>query len=78
MRVVSGAGTGLLGVLLLQGGFLGSLSAQPGPTVYAYAIVFGLAQDPVMRSVERKAQDIIGTATSYEDPARPSISETPA
>jgi len=69
IKAVTGAATGLLGVLLVQSGLLGVLRGQYGGRVYAVAIVVGYAQYLFTRFIDRQARDVLTAAGSRNDPA---------
>jgi hypothetical protein len=69
IRGVTGAATGLAGVLLVQSGLLGVLRGQYGGRVYAVAVVFGYAQYLFTRFIDRQARDVLTAAGSRNDPA---------
>jgi hypothetical protein len=69
IKAVTGAATGLLGVLLVQSGLLATLRGQYGGRVYAVAIVFGYGQYLFTRLIDRQARDVLTAAGSRNDPA---------
>jgi hypothetical protein len=69
IKAVTGAATGLLGVLLVQSGLVDVLRGQYGGRVYAMAIVFGYAQYLFTRFIDRQARDVLTSAGSRNDPA---------
>jgi hypothetical protein len=64
LKAVAGAATGLAGVLLLQGGFFGSLGAETKIALLGYAVVFGLTQHLFTRWVDKHAEDQLGSKQS--------------
>jgi hypothetical protein len=61
LKVVTGATTAFVGVLLLQKGVLAGLSRQSGSSVLAYAAFFGLAQQALTVLVDRRASELAET-----------------
>jgi hypothetical protein len=57
----------VVGLLLVQGGFIPGLSqlASQGQ-ILAYAFLFGIAQQLVTRLIDRQAQDILVNVPSTE------------
>jgi hypothetical protein len=64
LKAVAGAGTGLIGVLLLQGGFFGSLAVESKTALLGYATVFGLTQQLFTGWVDKHAQEVLGSEES--------------
>jgi hypothetical protein len=77
MRMVVGAATGIAGILVLQIGVLGSPIPKDGSHMLIDAVLFGVAQDPLMRSIEKKAGDIFSVAGDMTDPIRYEMREVP-
>ncbi len=78
LKIVSGATTAFVGVLLLQGGLLAGLARQPGSSVLAYAAFFGLAQQALTVLVDRRVGDLAGAPAAKRKPgATTSSSATP-
>jgi hypothetical protein len=68
LRIPMAAAVSLLGVLLLQSGIIDALKPQPTGAVLAYAVLFGYAQEPLLRAIDRKAGEILGPARGKDDP----------
>lgn len=68
LKIPSGALTGLLGVVLMQGGIV-FLEPQSGGALVAYAVIFGAAQDVVTRLIDRQAGEIAKTVDPRETDA---------
>jgi hypothetical protein len=64
LKVHTGALSGFLGVLLLEGGLLAGLAVQQGSKIYAYAAFFGLAQQVLTGFVDRKAGSLAKASPS--------------
>jgi hypothetical protein len=54
----------LIGVLALQRGLLGAYPPQPGDKVFLYALLFGLAQEPLTRVLDKRLRTLIETVQS--------------
>jgi hypothetical protein len=70
LKPVAGAGTGLLGVLLVQGDVLVSPAARTEAALIAYAALFGFAQHLLTRFVDSQATRLLdepATPTDEED-----------
>jgi hypothetical protein len=76
LRIPVAAAVALLGVLLLQNNVIDALKPQSADAVLAYAVVFGYAQEPLLRMVDRKAGEVLGPARGRDDPQ--SKAATPA
>lgn len=70
LRVPTAAVTSLIGVLLMQTSTLDVLRPQNGATVLAYAFIFGYAQEPFLRAVDRRAGNVLNPARSKDEPAK--------
>jgi hypothetical protein len=68
LRVPMAAATSLLGAFLMQSGVLGALNPQSGNELLAYALLFGYAQEPLLRLVDRQAGEVLGPARGKNDP----------
>lgn len=68
LRIPVAAAVALLGVLLLQSGVIDALKRQPADAILAYSVLFGYAQEPLMRMVDRKAGEVLGPARGKDDP----------
>lgn len=60
----------LLGVLLIQNDVLSAFTPQTASGLIAYAALFGCAQEPLMRAVDRRAGEVLGEARTKNDPTR--------
>jgi hypothetical protein len=60
LKPVAGAGTGLLGVLLVQGNLLISPAERTEAALIAYAAAFGFAQQLLTRFVDNQASRLLG------------------
>lgn len=69
LRIPMAAATSLLGIVLLQSGVLDALEPQPSGAVLAYAVLFGYAQEPLLRLIDRRAGEVLGPARGKDDPA---------
>lgn len=72
LRIPTASATSLFGILLLQSKALGALDPVSGLAIYAYAVLFGYAQEPLLRSIDRQASKVLEPARSKDDPARQS------
>lgn len=70
LRIPSGSLIALLGVLLVQNNVLGAFTPQSAAGLIAYAAFFGYAQEPLLRAVDRRADEVLGAARTKNDPAR--------
>lgn len=57
-------------MLLIQNDVLGAFTPQTASGLIAYAALFGYAQEPLMRAVDRRAGEVLGEARTKNDPAR--------
>jgi hypothetical protein len=73
VRIPMSAITGLFGVLFMQTSTLEALRPQTGATtVLAYAFVFGYAQEPLLRMIDRQAGNVLDPAHAKdEQPKKP-------
>jgi hypothetical protein len=69
LKASTGAATGLFGVLLVQNGIISTLRVQTGAGIFVIAVIFGYAQYLFTRLLDQKAQNVLGTASSQNDPA---------
>jgi hypothetical protein len=76
LRIPSAAATSLVGILLLQSKALGALAPVGGLEIYAYAVLFGYAQEPLLRAVDRQAGNVLDPARSKDDPSKPLSQDT--
>ena len=58
LKAPTGAGTALIGVLLLQSGALAGLAQQPGSNILGYAALFGFSQQLLTQLVDKQAQQL--------------------
>jgi hypothetical protein len=68
LRIPMAAAISLLGVVLMQSGIVNALTPQPSGSVLAYAVLFGYAQEPLLRTIDRKAGEVLGPARGKDDP----------
>ncbi len=68
LKGVTGAATGLFGVLLVKSGITGSLTLKPGASTFVVAIVFGYAQYLFTRLIDQQANAVLKSAGSRSDP----------
>jgi hypothetical protein len=68
LRIPMAAAVSLLGVILLQSKVLDALQPQQADIVLAYAVLFGYAQEPLLRTIDRKAGEVLGPARGKDDP----------
>ncbi|HEX8075868.1 MAG TPA: hypothetical protein VF545_12915 [Thermoleophilaceae bacterium] len=71
LRIPMAAATALLGAILMQSNVLGALDAQDGKRLLAYSVLFGYAQEPLLRLIDRQAGKVLDPARSKDDPSRP-------
>jgi hypothetical protein len=65
LKLPTGALTALLGLLLINGGFIPDPSARDSPgQILAWALVFGAAQQLVTGLVDKKAQSVLDSVGS--------------
>jgi hypothetical protein len=69
LRVPMAGAVSLFGILLLQSNSLGALKPVYGLELYAYAIFFGYAQEPLLRMIDKRAATVLESARSKDDPA---------
>jgi hypothetical protein len=70
VRIPTAAVTSLLGVVLMQTHVLDVLQPQNGTAVLAYAFVFGYAQEPLLRMVDRQAGKVLDPARGKDEPTK--------
>jgi hypothetical protein len=70
LRIPTAAVTGLVGVVLMQTSTLDVLKAQSGTTVLAYAFLFGYAQEPLLRMIDRQAGKVLDPARAKDEPVK--------
>jgi hypothetical protein len=68
LRVPMAGAVGLLGIVLLQSNIFTSLKPVHGLELYAYAIFFGYAQEPLLRMIDKRAATVLESARSKDDP----------
>jgi hypothetical protein len=68
LKGAAGAATGILGVLLVRSGVLGSWTLHQGPGVFAVAVVFGYPQYLFTHVVDGQASTVLKSAGSRSDP----------
>lgn len=73
LKIVSGAATGLGGVLIIYGGLSGVQASSSRTALFAYALVFGVGQQAFTRLADRAVTNAIGDAQSRNDPTKPSL-----
>lgn len=71
LRIPMAAATALLGAILMQASVLGALRPQEGSKLLAYSLLFGYAQEPLLRLVDRQAGKVLDPARTKDDPSRP-------
>jgi hypothetical protein len=71
LRIPMATATALLGVVLMQNSVIDALKPQTGTKLLAYAILFGYAQEPLLRLVDRQAGKVLDPARSKDDPVKP-------
>jgi hypothetical protein len=71
LRIPMAAATALLGAILMQSSVLGALDPQDGKRLLAYSLLFGYAQEPLLRLVDRQAGKVLDPARTKDDPSRP-------
>lgn len=77
LRIPTAAATSLFGVVLMQTAALDVLRPQEGTKVLAFAFVFGYAQEPLLRMVDRQAGKVLNPARDKSEPAKPSSPQQP-
>jgi hypothetical protein len=68
LRVPMPGAVSLFGILLLQSNALGALKPVYGLELYAYAIFFGYAQEPLLRMIDRRAATVTEAARDKNEP----------
>lgn len=68
LRIPMAAATSVLGIVLLQNEVIDALKPQPDDAALAYAVLFGYAQEPLLRMVDRKAGEVLGPSRGKDDP----------
>ena len=69
LRVPMAGAVSLFGIVLLQSNALAALKPVHGLELYAYAIFFGYAQEPLLRMIDKRAATVTESARSKDDPA---------
>jgi hypothetical protein len=69
LRLPMSGAVALLGIVLLQSNIIASLKPVHGLELYAYAIFFGYAQEPLLRMIDKRAATVMEPARSTNDPA---------
>jgi hypothetical protein len=64
LKIPAGAVSALAGVLLVQNGLLGPIGPFRRETIFAYALVFGIAQIAVTKQIDNRAGDLLGEANA--------------
>jgi hypothetical protein len=73
LRIPTAAATSLFGVVLMQTAALDVLRPQQnGTKVLAFAFLFGYAQEPLLRMIDRQAGKVLDPARDKSEPAKPS------
>ncbi len=70
VRIPMASATALFGVVLMQSGVLDALKPQSGTKILAYAVLFGYAQEPFLRMVDRQAGKVLDPARGKDDPSK--------
>lgn len=70
LRIPTAAVTGLVGVVLMQSSVLDALMPQSGTKVLAYAFLFGYAQEPLLRMIDRQAGKVMDPARAKDEPVK--------
>jgi hypothetical protein len=80
VRIPMAAVIGLFGILLMQTSTLGALKPQDGTAILAYAFLFGYAQEPLLRAIDRQAGKVLDPARAKDEPtaATPTRTTPPA
>lgn len=71
LKIPAGAVTALVGVLVMQAGILGIVSAQEGAKVLGYATLFGMSQQGVTRLIDRRANELLTATSPKSDKPQP-------
>lgn len=71
LRVPMASAVSLFAVVLLESNALAALKPVGGLELYAYAILFGYAQEPLLRMIDRQAATMLEPARSKDDPTAP-------
>jgi hypothetical protein len=68
LKVVAGAATGLVGVLIVQSGIIVSPASQTSSEVLflVYAVVFGFSQQLLTKFVDKRAESLLGESEEKE------------
>jgi hypothetical protein len=69
LRIPMAALTALFGVVLMQTSALDVLEPQEGTAILAFAFVFGYAQEPLLRMIDRQAGTVLNPARDKNEPA---------
>ena len=77
LRIPTAAATSLVGVVLMQTAALDALRPQEGTKVLAFAFLFGFAQEPLLRMIDRQAGKVLNPARDKSEPAKPSSPQGP-
>lgn len=78
LRIPTAAAASLFGVVLMQTAALDLLRPQKDATkVLAFAFLFGYAQEPLLRMVDRQAGKVLDPARDKSEPAKPSSPQPP-
>jgi hypothetical protein len=70
LRIPMAAAVSVVGIVLLQSGIIDGLEPQPPDKLAAYAVLFGYAQEPLLRMIDRRAGEVLGPARGKDDPVK--------
>jgi hypothetical protein len=71
LRIPMAGAVSLFGIVLMESGTLSALKPVYGLELFAYGILFGYAQEPLLRMIDKQAASILEPARSKDDPAGP-------
>jgi hypothetical protein len=73
VRIPLGGAVGLIGVMLVQSGFVNPLKAQTPLALLVFAVLAGYTPDVLLRFLDRRLQQVLSEARGKDDPARPAL-----
>jgi hypothetical protein len=71
LKLPAGALIALFALVIVQSGSIPSIKPVERGQLVAYAAIFGLVQESVTRTIDKRANDLIGAARDQNDPQRP-------
>jgi hypothetical protein len=73
LRIPMGGAIGLLGVMLVQSGFISPLKSQAPLALLTFAFIVGYTPDLFLRYLDRSISGVLAQARGKDDPARPEL-----